>query len=115
MEKDRERKTALRDCAGRPAPDGPRRPVGELALAGGREGTQLRDHDDDAERAMRGDPQPDAGGLNSVSFVDDDGPQPTGERYCIMASRSTFVPARLYRTHHGKFDAPSAVRQPAGG
>ena len=36
MEKDRDRQAALRDRTGRPGPDGPCRPMRELALAGGR-------------------------------------------------------------------------------
>ena len=43
------------------AADGAGRVVGDLALAGWRDSPQLRHHHHDAERAMRRDPQPDAG------------------------------------------------------
>src|ERR1700756_1370639 len=62
MEKNRDRQAALRDCAGGRKPDGVGRPVGELALARGRMGAQLRDHHHHAERIMRGTSQPHAGG-----------------------------------------------------
>jgi hypothetical protein len=48
--KNRDRQAALRDCAGGRKPDGAGWPVGELALAGGRMGAQLRDHHHHAER-----------------------------------------------------------------
>ena len=43
-ERGRNRKAALCDRAGRPATDGAGRPIGELALAGGRVGVQFRHH-----------------------------------------------------------------------
>jgi hypothetical protein len=49
-------------CADRPEADGSGRPVGKLAFAGGRVGTQLRDYHDDTKRALRRTPQPNARG-----------------------------------------------------
>ena len=37
--------------------------MGDVALASGREGAELRDHHDGAERIMRGVAQPHAGGV----------------------------------------------------
>src|SRR5215472_5785188 len=48
-----QRQAALCNLAGRSRSDGAGRPVGELALAGGRMGSQLRDHHDHAKRAVR--------------------------------------------------------------
>jgi len=53
VEEDRGRQAALRDRIDRPAANGNGRPVGGLALAGGRAGAQLHDHHDGAERAVR--------------------------------------------------------------
>jgi hypothetical protein len=47
-------KDIQRDRARRPAPHGHGRAVGDVALAGGREGAQLLDRHHDAERAVRG-------------------------------------------------------------
>ncbi len=41
---------------------GPGRPVGDVALTSRREGAELRHHHDDAQRAVRRPPRPDAGG-----------------------------------------------------
>ena len=56
-----DRQAALCDRARGSAADGAGRVVGDLALAGWRDNPQLRHHHHDAERAMRRDPQPDAG------------------------------------------------------
>jgi hypothetical protein len=40
--------------------DGPGRPLGDVALSGGREGAQLCDHHDDTERDVRAAASPDA-------------------------------------------------------
>jgi SOS response associated peptidase (SRAP) len=61
VEEDRGGEATLCDRARRPASDGPGRPLGDVAITGGREGAQLRDHHDDAKRAVRGAPQSDAG------------------------------------------------------
>ena len=60
--KNRDRETAVCDCAGRPRVDGSSRSVGKLAFACGRVGTQFRHRNDDAKRAVRRTPQPNAGG-----------------------------------------------------
>ena len=56
--KNRHRQADRCDCSGRPTSDGLGRPMGELALSSGRMDTQLRDHHDGSERAVRRDPQP---------------------------------------------------------
>jgi hypothetical protein len=53
---------AIAPC--RPAPDRPGRPMGDVALFGGREGAQLRDHHDEAQRAVWGATQPNASRTN---------------------------------------------------
>jgi hypothetical protein len=70
MEKHRDRKAAICDRAGRPKSDGAGRTVGELALAGRRIGAQLCHHHDRTERALRGAPQPHAGGVEARKLAD---------------------------------------------
>jgi putative SOS response-associated peptidase YedK len=70
---------ALCDSAGRPAPDGAGGLVGKLALAGRRMGSQLRDHHDRPERALRAAPQPHAGGPETRSLPVWLGEQPADE------------------------------------
>jgi hypothetical protein len=63
IEEDCDRETAVRHRACRLRPDGARRPLGALALAGGRMGAKLRYRHDRAKRAMRGATQPDASSI----------------------------------------------------
>src|ERR1700730_17081082 len=69
MEEDRDREAALCDLLGRPWVDGFGRTVGKLAFTGGRVGAQLRYHHNDAERAVRRTPQPDAGDPGASSLA----------------------------------------------